>query len=146
VLTWTVMPNHYQQSFFAALRSAGIDLRVCYYGQVPAERLGMGWQRNDELLSGETYVAPTLEALARVPDWRERLHVIPGCGTKFLRSLIRELSRARVAWVHWSEPSHGGLRWLLSYPRKRWFARQVNRSALGAFGIGLHALGDFRRW
>ena len=116
ICIWTVVPNHYQNTFHTALRVAGIDLQVGYYEEVPPERLAMGWNACNELPEGEQFVPKALHALDMVPDWRERIHVVPGCGSAFLRVLASELSRARVDWVHWSEPSHpdcgGGVRCL----------------------------------
>jgi glycosyltransferase involved in cell wall biosynthesis len=81
-----------------------------------------------------------------VADWRERVHVIPGYGDKILRSVAVILSQERVRWVHWSEPAHPGLRWWASFPLKRWYARIVNKKALGAFGTGIKAVEDIQRW
>src|SRR5689334_1620668 len=116
VLVWTIVPNHYQSSFVAALRGCGIDVRICYYERVPSERISMGWSAQSELPPGEFYVAKRISALETVPDWRERLHVVPGYGDVFLLRLATYLSREGVFWVHWSERSHPGLRWWLTYP------------------------------
>lgn len=146
ILIWTVIPNHYQASFHEALRSDGIDLRVCYYEQVHEERLAMGWDKFNKLPEGEMYVPKSLEALDLVSDWKERIHVLPGYGDRFLIKLVRKICSSRVKWVHWTEPAHPGLRWWVSYPVKRWYANLVNRFALGAFGNGNLGLCDFRRW
>lgn len=145
-LIWTVIPTHYQSSFYKALRGAGVDLKVSYYEKVHAYRVEMGWHGFEELPEGEQYVPKSLEALDLVSDWRERINVIPGYGNKFLRDLVKELCRRGVKWVHWSEPSHPGLRWWRSYPVKCWYAKMVNTYALGVFGIGIRALHDFRKW
>jgi len=145
-LVWTSVPNHYQAALFAALRSAGVDLQVCYYERVSKERLALGWDDTRELPPGEHYVEDSLQALESVPDWRERIHMVPGYRLRFLRKLVRTLARAGTPWVHWSEPSHLGLKWYLSWPLKRWYARMLNHHALGAFGIGKKALEDFARW
>lgn len=146
VCIWTVIPNHYQASFHAALRAAGVDLEVRYYEKVHSERLAMGWGDFKELPPGEQYVQQSSEALKRVADWRERIHVLPGYASKFSRMLAMELSRTGVQWVHWNEPSHPGWWWWLRFPQKYWYAQLVNRNALGAFGIGCRALEDYAKW
>ncbi len=143
---WTNIPNHYQDSFYKALRAVGVDLKVCYYERIPEERLRMGWNQFKVLPSGEQYVSKSLAFPDLIHDWRERIHVIPGYGDLFIRSLAIHLSQNGVCWIHWSEPSHLGMRWWLTYPIKKWYANLVNRYALGAFGNGIRALQDFRRW
>lgn len=146
ILIWMNFPSHHQSPFFSALRAAGVDLRVCYYENVQSERLAMGWGKLDDLPPGEQFVPGDLGSLERVGDWRQRIHVHPGYGTAFARALAVELSRSKVAWVHWSEPAYPGLRWWVSFPVKRWYARLVNRHAWGALGNGVRALEDFERW
>jgi glycosyltransferase involved in cell wall biosynthesis len=146
VAIWTVMPNHYQASFFDALRELGVDLKVCYYDHVHLDRLQMGWNPYQQLPYGEQFVSSTISALDSIPDWRQRVHVIPGCGNAFVRKLAVHLSKERTPWVHWSEPSHPGLRSVFSFCRKRRYAKRVNQFALGAFGIGNAALRDFVVW
>jgi glycosyltransferase involved in cell wall biosynthesis len=48
--------------------------------------------------------------------------------------------------VHWSESSRPVWRSYISWPVKRWFARLINRHALGAFAQGELATQDFVRW
>lgn len=146
VCIWSILPNHYQASFHDALRAAGVDLRVCYYQRVDDDRLAQGWNRCDTLPDGETYVSEESDVLAAVADWRRRVHVVPGFGDPFTRMLVSRLAVERASWVHWSEPARPGLRWWLSLARKRWYARLVNRAALGAFGIGQAAMDDIIRW
>ena len=144
---WGNMPSHHQCHFFEALRNAGVDLRVCYYGRVSVDRIALGWgDEMKELPDGEELVGRSLDALGAMEDWQGRIHVIPGYGDPFLRGLVRTLSQANVNWVHWSESARKGMRWVATYPIKRWHARMVNKYALGAFGAGLEALADFRRW
>lgn len=145
VLIWTGSPNHYQHCFLTALRSAGVDLQVCYYAQVHPERLAMGWHDFKELPSSEQYVPETLRSLDRVSDWSERVHIVAGYHNIFLMSLIVKLSTHGVAWVHWSERSRLRVRWWATYPLKRWHAYMVNRYALGAFAIGSLATVDFSK-
>lgn len=146
VCIWTMLPNHYQSSFHAALRAAHVDLEVGYYAKVGEDRLSLGWDSFETLPDGERYVPADRSAFDAVPDWRERVHVVPGFSVAFTRLLATQLSAMRVPWVHWSESSRPGPRWWATLPRKRWYARLVNRSALGAFGIGTMAMEDFVRW
>ena len=140
------MPSHHQSTFFHAIRGAGIDLVVHYYGQVRADRKSLGWSDIKKLPVDENFVNPGIRSVAACKDWRNRIHVIPGYGTKFLRVLVRFLSKERIPWIHWTEAARPGLRWWLSYPIKRWHAGMVNRYALGAFAIGEMAKRDFIRW
>ncbi len=147
VLLWTTIPSRYMRHFVGAVRKTGVDILVCYYEKMGEERKALGWDDIRELPDGEQFVDKQLAAaLGAVPDWRERVHIVPGCGDRFLRRLAVKLSLNSVPWVHWSEPSHPGLRWWLSLPRKRWYGGLINRYALGALGIGTKALDDFRRW
>jgi glycosyltransferase involved in cell wall biosynthesis len=143
---WMGMPSHHQSEFFEAIRAEGADLQVLFFGSVFEERLRCGWQQYEEIPSYCRYVAPAENAWEELPDWKERIHVVPGYSHPFLRQLVTKLSTERVQWVHWSERAHAGLRWVLSYPLKRWYAMQVNRHALGAFGTGILALRDLKRW
>src|SRR5262245_32683890 len=146
LLMWMNMPSHHQSPFYQAIRDSGIDLVVQYYGQVSHTRISMGWENTMDLPAGETFVSPSLDSLALCADWRDRIHIVPGYGTVFTRQLATHLSAQGVRWVHWSEPAQTGLRWWLSYPRKRWYSRLVNESALGAFAIGNLAVRDFEAW
>jgi glycosyltransferase involved in cell wall biosynthesis len=146
LLVWTSTPTHHQSGFFAALRDRGIDLVVHYFRRVNLQRQLHGWADPTELPAGEHYVSPSLDALQRCSDWRERIHIIPGYSTSFLLRLASALSRQRVPWLHWSEPSRVLPRYVLTYPMKRYYATLVNHRALGALAIGERARRDFIRW
>lgn len=146
VVQWTSVPCHIQSGFQHALRQAGVDLKVCYYEGVTPARLGMGWSAGEHLPPGEQFVRPMLESLKAIPDWRDRVHLVPGASRSFLRQLIRHLSREKAEWAHWSECANPGLRWYISFPVKRWLAAMINRHALGAFAQGWLAFRDFERW
>jgi glycosyltransferase involved in cell wall biosynthesis len=145
-LIWTCIPNHYQGAFHESLRRAGVDLRVCYYERIGAERTVMNWDSGDALPEGEFYVESLDDARRCIPDLAERIHVVPGYGSKFTRTLALLLVRNKFKWVHWSEPSHGGLQWLKSWPLKLAYGHCVRKHALGAFAIGEMALSDFKLW
>ncbi len=143
---WTCIPTHHQFGFFDALTSLGVNLRVCYFQQVDEARRKLGWGNHPVLPAGQSFVPQSADSLEYVPDWRERIHVIPGIACSFLRKLVRKLSSSGVPWVHWSERSRSGLRAWITYPFKRWYARMINNHALGAFGIGTQAMEQFRGW
>ena len=92
LLIWTSIPSHHQSSFFASLRSRGMDLVVHYLQHVTPNRLGMGWAAHDKLPDDERYVAGSLGALSLCADWRERIHIIPGYSQVFLLQLAWHLS------------------------------------------------------
>jgi glycosyltransferase involved in cell wall biosynthesis len=146
VLAWMNFPSHHQRAFYAALRTAGVDLEVCYYAQVPKARLALGWEDCVDVPPHERYVSPSVSSLDLVRDWRQRIHIIPGCGELFLWRLIQKLCSERCAWIHWSERARSGIRWWAGFPRNRFYATLVNRFALGAFGTGELTVADLARW
>lgn len=140
------MPNHYQAAFHQALRVAGVDLKVCYYERVSAERVAMGWNTENSLPRGEAFVSQDRDVESVMDDFADRVHVIPGCASPFLRGLMRKLSSENARWAHWSEPSHPGWRRVVGLPLKRWYAAKVNRHGMGAFANGKLAEEDFASW
>ena len=146
VAIWTTIPSHHQAAFLAALRESGIDLRVNYYQSVSPDRVAMGWEAHPPLLEWESQISEIPSALDAIPDWRNRIHIVPGYGSRVTRELVKILCREEVAWVHWSEQAHPGWRWWASYPWKRSHARRINRQGLGAFAIGALAMRDFVSW
>lgn len=146
VVIWMNIPSHHQASFFQALRQAGVDLLVRYYDKHHVEeRRTQGWGEC-HLTEGEAFVEPDLSSLNTIPNYNERIHIVPGYGSPFLRQLALRLSRESIEWAHWSECSHPGIRWFLGYPIKSWYSRLVERHALGAFAQGVLAARDFMRW
>jgi glycosyltransferase involved in cell wall biosynthesis len=146
LLLWTYIPTHHQSAFLQALRDNGVDLVVHYFKRLDPQRLRLGWADPETLPEGERFVEQNLSALDACPDWRERLHVVPGYGAIFLLRLALKLSLAQAAWVNWCEPSRDWPRWYLTYPLKRAYAALINRRALGALAIGSMARDDFMRW
>jgi glycosyltransferase involved in cell wall biosynthesis len=146
LLIWSSIPTHHQSAFFAALRARDIDLRVHYFQRVPRERLNMGWSEQTVLPAGECYSGEVLPSAASCPDWRERIHIVPGYGCRFLLRLAWYLARERQPWVHWSEHSWPTLRAHLTFAVKRAYGELVRRRALGAFAIGELARQEFIRW
>lgn len=146
LLVWMNMPSHHQSAFFKALREAGCDLLVCYYGVLSEERRRLGWEEVQSLPQGEMFFDLRQTQLSSIPDLRNRVHIVPGYGERCLRQLVVTLSHEKIRWMHWSEPARPGLRWWASYPIKRWYARMVNRYASAALAIGEMARKDFLRW
>jgi len=146
LLIWTRIPTHHQSAFFAALRSRGIDLVVHYLQHVDASRLSLGWNAHAELPPGEAYAGMSLRALELCPDWRERVHVIPGYSPPFLLQLAGLLSRRRVPWLHWSEHSWPRRRAHLTFTIKWVYGHLARYRALGALAIGDLARQEFIRW
>lgn len=140
------MPTHHQSAFFAALRARSVDLAVHYYRKVDASRLSMGWDAHDSLPAGERYVTESLKSLDSCPDWRERVHIIPGYNSLLLLRLAWLLSRQAVPWLHWSEHSQPLARSRLTFQVKRLYGHLVDRHALGALAIGELARREFVRW
>jgi glycosyltransferase involved in cell wall biosynthesis len=84
--------------------------------------------------------------LEQISDWASRVHVIPGYSRPLYLRLVAQLSHAAVPWAHWSESSRPSWRSTLTWPLKRYFARQINQHGLGAFAQGEFAARDFIRW
>lgn len=146
IAIWMNIPSHHQADFLDALKQIGVDLVVRYYDpNVLKERQLLGWQQNFSEENG-VFIAPSLRALETIPDYKDRVHIIPGYGSRFLLQLAGRLSRESVEWAHWSECSRPGLRWFLGFARKYYYGKLVTRHALGAFAQGILAQDDFVRW
>ena len=146
VVVWSSIPTHHQSAFFAALRERGIDLIVLYYHHVDRERAELGWAVHPALPAGEHYVPESLSALARCPDWAERIHIVPGYSTPLLLKLAWLLAHRRIPWLHWGEHSaRSGRSWLTRIV-KGFYGRLINRASLGAFAIGELARREFIGW
>jgi len=146
LLIWTRIPTHHQSAFFQAIRDQGIDLVVHYYRQIPEQRLRLGWAQPRSLPRGENYVEPRVRSLSMCNDWRERIHIVPGCSNLFLLLLAIRLSSQAVPWVHWSEPSRVSSPWRPGRWIRSFYAGLLNRWGLGALAIGDMARKDFIVW
>lgn len=140
------MPTHHQSSFIAALRKAGFNVVVHYYDTVSEDRRQLGWREYESLPAGERYVPQSASALSFCPDWRERVHILPGYARPFLLALALRLSLNGTAWLHWSEPSRSYSRSLAGSVVRKAYGLMVQRWALGALAIGEMARVDFQRW
>jgi len=147
IAIWTNMPNHYQSAFHAALRARGVDLVVrYYYPGVPTDRIAMGWETGNALPEGSKFLLDNWTLETAIPDWKTRIHIMPGYGDRILWPVLDALIESKTPWAHWSEPSRPSIRRLFNWAIKRRYARKVNEHALGAFGIGAAALRDFVSW
>lgn len=151
-LVWWRLPSHHQSDFFAALRQAGIDVRVLYFDRVSRSRIEQGWAEISTLPDGEAYAYPRIKSLQTVADWRSRIHIVPGYGHFFLVMLAIFLSVNKVRWIHWSEPSiskfagYSRARQWITAAVQNLYARLVNCCALGALATGQLATRDFLSW
>ncbi len=141
---WTPHPNHYQREFVAALDKK-CDLRTVYFAQLLPKRIALGWDNQPQLTDREFRCSSLDEALQAVPDWRNRIHIVPGYGAPFQRDLARHLSAHGIPWADWSESSSPGFKWYARLPVKLWWTRMVSRYAIGSFAIGSQAEDDFVR-
>ena len=146
LLVWSSIPTHHQSGFLTALRRRHIDLVVHYYRHLDANRLSLGWADPGKLPPGERYVPESLRAVACCPDWRDRIHIVPGYGCLFLMRLAWFLSGKGIPWLHWSEHSRPSRRSNVTFAVKRIYGQLVRRHALGALAIGELARQEFIRW
>lgn len=156
------IPSHHQQGFFDELSMhENIDLEVRFYEEFPISRINLGWKVPDVFPKNQCYIDSIEKMDVSVPDWKERIHIIPGIGSNFLRNLVNLVVLNKVDWVHWSEPGGVNLNRLLKYNAIAYrylypfflhfkgyknYAETINKFALGAFAIGDLAKKDFQKW
>lgn len=161
ICIWMNMPSHHQTAFFKALSDRkDIDLRIRYYKMISDDRKKLGWD-DHTLFSYEKYTDNIDDAINSLVDWKERIHIIPGISSPFLRELINMAIVENVKWIHWSERAGIGLAGLLHFNYSlinlfyplflrlkgyRKYSKQINQYALGAFAIGKLAKEDFLNW
>jgi glycosyltransferase involved in cell wall biosynthesis len=139
------MPSPHQTPLIEAVVAAGADLQVRYLSHVIDQRIALGWAEHTPK-EYERFVGPQNSLFQDLPDWRDRVHIVPGCGSATLRALVGSLCRNDAQWIHWSERSRRGWRSVVGYLLKRHYAHLINSYALGACYIGDHARQDFLRW
>lgn len=159
ICIWENIASPHQSFFFEAL-SKQVDLQVRYFEKFHNERVKLGWSDNAQLPSNEQYVDDVTHALKTIPQWKERIHVVPGISYPFTKKLLDILIANDVKWIHWSERSGIGLARKLHYNvllfnilqpivstlLKRSYAKKINRYALGVFSQGDLAKNDFINW
>lgn len=146
ICVWTNMPNHYQSSLYRAIRKLGVDLYVCYFGEIDASRVEMRWDSGANLPEGEFQCGEGLSVLDNIPDWRNCIHILTSVSDALKRGILKCLCGEGVPWAFWDERGRPGLRWCLRYPFRRYLASKLNRHGLGALAIGQWAIDDFTRW
>jgi len=144
---WSNIPSHYQRAFYRATQGS-MDTLVRYYLPLSEERKMLGWSDTVKPELGEQLVPPLVsEALNTVPDWIDRIHIIPrDIVHAFPRQMAVQLSRQGVSWVAWGERSLRGWKWLATFPLKFWYANLINNYAKGVFAIGDTAIRDYSSW
>ena len=162
ICIWMNIPSHHQAAFFKALSSRkDVDLQVRYYEKVPDIRKKLGWKDDNNLQLNQKYIDSVDIIEISLPDWEERIHIVPGFSAPFLKKLIDLIISKNVRWIHWSERGGVSLAKLLQfnyglinlvYPiflylkGYKKYAKQINQHALGAFAIGTMAKQDFLHW
>jgi glycosyltransferase involved in cell wall biosynthesis len=143
ICIWTRAPNHYQRAFVGALGKV-CDLRTVYFANFKPHRKALGWSYPE--LSDREFRCSTLEAgLEAIPDWKTRIHIVPGYATSFERGVARHLTAHSIPWADWCESSTPGIKWYGRLPVKVWWTRLLAKGALGSFAIGSQAEDDFVR-
>lgn len=144
IFIWMNMPSHHQSYFFDKLNEQS-TLKVGYYGNVSKDRIALGWQAKNNLKDYEIEI--NIKKIdSTIEKYDDYIHIVPGYGSTFTRTLAKKLSRQGIIWVHWSEKSTPGIMWYKSYFIKKWYANLVNKYALGVLAQGLQAQQDFYRW
>jgi glycosyltransferase involved in cell wall biosynthesis len=139
---WLLLPTHYHRAFAREV-AARCDAQVVYFNRFTADRKALGWKDELELAPYEHWDDSIPKLTAAIPDWQERVHLIPNYGEAFTRKLVRFLIANKAEWADWSESTRPGWRWLVRLPWKIWWTLLVRRHALGSFYAGLRAERDF---
>jgi glycosyltransferase involved in cell wall biosynthesis len=161
ICLWLNIPSIHQTPLIHALTAMPeVDLQVRYYQKYTdtQERVAQGWQAAN--LGENERFADSVEALYAVPEWRERIHIVPGISHPFCKALLQKIEAEGLRWCHWSERTGISfamkvrfnpflLRWLLPLLNRLFratYARRINQTALGVFAIGRLAEQDFIAW
>ena len=138
---WTVYPTVNQTAIIGALRDRGVDVVACYFGQYDHYRLSMGWVP-PPLRPWEFQVSDLTSARRRIPDFDERIQMVPSFADRLSWCLVLYCVRHRIPWFSVTEGSSGSWKtWLI----RKFFAKCVNRWALRLFCMGARAEEQFAR-
>lgn len=143
ICLWTIYPNAHQRAFFDAVRQAGVDLTVCYFGCYGADRLAQGWDPPATLPASEFHVTTLTAARQQIPDYNARVQITTGFCSRIYWQVAWDVTRRHAPWVLWSEASSRRLR---SWLPRRLMGAWVRRYAAGVFAIGDLAARDLRGW
>jgi glycosyltransferase involved in cell wall biosynthesis len=144
VCLWLLLPTHYHRVFAREL-AARCDAQVVYFNRFTADRAALGWNQKLDLEHYEHWDNSIPNLTAAIPDWKDRVHVIPNYGETFTRKLVRVLIDNHSEWADWSESTRPGWQWFVRLPWKIWWTVLVRRHAIGSFYAGLRAEQDFAR-
>ncbi len=137
---WTYYPTVNQTALVRALGARGVDVAVCYFTRYDSYRRELGWRERD--LEPWEHFAPTLAAARKaVPDFDERLQMVPGYSKGIAWRLIFSCQRKRIPWFIVTEGTRG--RWFMR-PLVKAFAWWANKGALRMFCHGERALAQYR--
>lgn len=144
---WSPCPNPHLGPLFVELFQSGIDIKVMYESPLDTSRSSSGWQKR-RLDERYECLGLTPEWKSQIPDWQERVHIIPGFGSPFLRGVVVRLTLSGCQWIFLGEGPNRRRRWayLAKRPLRKLFAFCINRYALGALAIGAIAEKEFLNW
>jgi glycosyltransferase involved in cell wall biosynthesis len=142
---WTVCPNSYISALADAL-SRQVELTVVYMAALTEERIRLGWREDAVSRYRVRRLLGDPTDLSLFEGGPSSVHIVCGYRGPTIRWLVSNLILRRAKWVHWSERSHPGLRWYLSFFLKRNHAQVIFTHALGVFAIGSVAVDDFASW
>ena len=130
---WTPGPTSHQTALVTALRQLGHDVEVCYFhGKYGEGRRKLGW-RDPELHGWEHYVTGRSAARKAVPDFQERVQMVPTFFNLTSWKLILWCVWRRRPWFSITEGTRG--RWFMK-PLFRLFCWFVDRFAIHHFAEG----------
>ena len=129
---WTIFPTTYMKALLDGMRSVGQDVTVCYFGQYDPGRLAMGWKPR-QLESWEHQVCGIADARRQIPDFDERIQMVPSFFNLTSWKLILRCTLKGLPWFSITEGTRG--RWM-TRPLFRSFCWFVNRYALKLFVEG----------
>ena len=114
------------------LRSIGLDVTVCYFGEYDRSRLEVGWKPR-QLEPWEHQVRGISDARRQIPDFDERIQMVPSFFNLTSWKLILRSTLKGLPWFSITEGTRG--RWM-TRPLFRTFCWFVNRFALKLFVTG----------
>ncbi len=139
---WTVYPTVNQTALLTALRAKGVDVEACYFGRYDEYRRMLAWKERP-LEPWEHGVSSIKSARSVIPDWNERIQMVPSFADGMSWRIIAWCVLHHVPWFTVTEGSRG--RWFVR-PALRLFAWLVDRYALMGFFHGRSAEDQFRRF
>ena len=164
VLFWMNIPSHHQRTFFEEIHlHKKIEISVIYYDKVPLNREKLGWDTKFDFYEFEKSIENLnqQEILKLILASRDRINIVPGFSHPFLKKVIPILIENNIKWVHWSERSGKPFTKLFNYNYRltnffmplyltlkgyRFYAKKINKYALGAFAISELAKKNFIEW